>query len=525
MKKIFFLLFLALFLNAKEFKVASYNVENLFDLNHDKTEYQEFIPNTSSNWNQKIFNIKLNNAIKVIEDIDADIIGLQEIENDSLIKLLSKKLPKYKYYAFTKYPNSSVGVGFLSKINIKTNQHLDVRFTEKVFRPILETTFELDNMEFKIFNNHWPSKATSESYRVKYAKTLQDRLKELPSDYDYILLGDFNSDYNEMQTFTNNKKLNNTSGITGINHILNTIIDDKYVTYDDVLKSSKKVHFNLWLELPSNDRFSSKYKTQNNTPDNMILSPALLDTKKISYIPNSFEVFKPSYLFSNNKVKRWEMGGSKNNEYHKGEGFSDHLPILAKFSTSKEQTNPIKQIEKDEKKVLDKISDLYSKTKLIEPANIKDIVVIYKQNDSAIVKQKNDRAIFVYKGAKDLKLGFSYDLEIQDIVEFNGLKEVKKFAIIKENEEIKDYKSMYLSDVNADFTDPIYQNEIITNLKGIIQKGKLYTNQQSINLYAKDKNLLPKDGEEVEFNSVHLGTFKGNIQLIIYSLDDYKVLN
>ncbi len=525
MNKIFILLFITLFLNAKELKIASYNVENLFDLNYDKTEYKEFIPNTSSNWNQKIFNIKLNNVTKVINDIDADIIGLQEIENDSLIKLLSKKLPQYKYYSFTKYPDSSVGVGFLSKVEIKNNQNLNVRFENKTFRPILETTFKIDNMEFKIFNNHWPSKATSENYRIKYAKTLQDRLKELPSDYDYILLGDFNSDYNEMQTFVKNKKLNNTDGITGINHILNTIIDDKYITYDDVLNSSKKVHFNLWLELPSNERFSSKYRTQNNTPDNMIISPALLDTKKMSYIPDTFEVFKPSYLFSNNKVKRWEMGGNKNNEYHKGDGFSDHLPILAKFSTSKEQTNPIKEIERNEKKVLDKISDLYSKTKLVEPINIKDIIVIYKKDDSAVVKQKNDRAIFVYKGAKNLKLGFSYDLEIEDIVEFNGLKEIKKFSIIKENEEIRNYKNMYLNDENIDFTDSIYQNEIITNLKGIIQKGKLYTNKQSINIYSKDKNLLPKDGEEVEFINVHLGTFKGNIQLIIHQKTDYKVLN
>ena len=57
------------------------------------------------------------------------------------------------------------------------------------------------DVEFKVFNNHWPSKASAESYRVKYAKNLQERVTLLPDDYDYILIGDFNSDYNEMQTF------------------------------------------------------------------------------------------------------------------------------------------------------------------------------------------------------------------------------------------------------------------------------------------------------------------------------------
>ena len=38
-----------------------------------------------------------------------------------------------------------------------------------------------------------------ESYRIKYAKDLQDRVSILPKDYDYILLGDFNSDYDEFK--------------------------------------------------------------------------------------------------------------------------------------------------------------------------------------------------------------------------------------------------------------------------------------------------------------------------------------
>ena len=191
MFKYLILLIFSISLNANNITIASYNVENFFDLKKDNSEYSEFIPNTKNQWNQRNFNIKLNNLLKVINDIDADIIALQEIENRDLMKLLSSKLPKYTYYSFIKYPDSAVGVGFLSKIEIKNNKNIDVKFTKRLYRPILETTFSNENIEFKVFNNHWPSKAAPESYRIKYAKTLQDRLIQLPKDYDYILLGDF----------------------------------------------------------------------------------------------------------------------------------------------------------------------------------------------------------------------------------------------------------------------------------------------------------------------------------------------
>ena len=115
------LLFLTFAINiyAKNFTIASYNVENLFDLKKQNSEYKEFIPNTASKWNAKKFNIKINNIVKVIKDIDADIIGLQEIENRNIMQVLLRKLPDYKYSSFVKYPKSSVGIGFLSKVKIK----------------------------------------------------------------------------------------------------------------------------------------------------------------------------------------------------------------------------------------------------------------------------------------------------------------------------------------------------------------------------------------------------------------------
>ena len=526
MLKILFLFLLTLTLNANTFSIASYNVENLFDLNEDNNEYSEFIPNTKSNWNENTFNIKVNNLIKVLKDIDADIIALQEVENRELMQLLVKKLPAYNYYSFIKYPDSAIGVGFLSKIKIKENKHLDVKFRTKLFRPILETTFLYDNIEFKVFNNHWPSKAVGESYRVKYAKTLQERIVQLPKDYDYILVGDFNSDYNEMQTFITNQKLNNSRGITGINQILNTVIDDKFITYDDILKNEKRVHYNLWLDIPTNERFSSKYREGNITPDNILVPAALFDTKKVSYLPNSFMVFKPEYLYENNSVKRWQISEGKFNRTHIGSGYSDHLPIYAKFSVDKNDTNILKALEeKNEiKEEPATILDLYKKEKLTENIVLEKAVVIYKNEDKAIIKRANDRAIFVYKNAKDLKLGYSYNLQIHQIFDYYGLKEIKEFAILDEIEKVEDYKFLFLNGANIDIFDFKYENEIITNLKGIVKNSKLYLdNGKEIKIYSNKRNLLPKNGETITILNGHLASYRGNMQIILYSTSDFKI--
>lgn len=524
MYKLLFLLLLCINAFSQNFKVASYNVENLFDLTKQNSEYKEFIPNTKSNWNNATFNIKLNNVIKVIKEIDADIIALQEIENKAVLLQLFKRLPQYKYYSFAKYPRSAVGVAFLSKIKIKDNRQIDVKFRNKLFRPILESTFELNNQEFKIFNNHWPSKAVAESYRVTYAKELQDRLNKLPKDYDYILLGDFNSNYDEMFSIKSNKKLNNTQGITGINQILNTSFNNKLISYNDISKIDRRVHINLWQEQSNKNRFSNKYRGGNNTPDNIILSAALFDTKKISYIPNSFEVFKPNYLYKNNYINRWQMLGNHSNRKHKGEGYSDHLPIFATFSTNKEDRNIIKELSKLDNMEIKGLEDLYLKEKLNSPITFKNVTVIYKSKSSAIIKD-NTRAIYIYKNADKLKLGYIYNLQIDEIINYNGLKEVVKFSIIEEKNKNINYQKLHLDAKKINVLKENYQNEVVKNLQGTVKNRKLYFQDDIyIKLFAKDKNDLPKNGEKILFSTAHLTEYKGTPQILIHSKNDYKVV-
>lgn len=515
MAKLFLLLCLSFNLFSKTFTIATYNVENLFDLTYDKTEYNEFIPN-KTNWNKEILSIKLQNIAQVINDLNTDIVALQEIESQKALELLLQKLPQYEYYNFVKNPASSVGVGIISKYKITKQISISIRSQENIERPIQAVTFEIEkNKELTVFNNHWRSKRSSESKRINYAMSLQHYLETLPKNSDYVLVGDFNSNYDEYITFKQDKELNDSYNITGINQILNTVMDEKFVTKETVFKHHQTVHYNLWLDLPYQERFSSIYRNMHTTPDNIIVSKGLFDDTNISYIHNSFHNFTPKYLIENNKVKRWEMSDNK----HKGIGYSDHLPIIASFTTSKYEEPKTTKIPKN-------ISDIYTLDTLHEPLDINNLIVVYKDNNSAILKQKDDRAIYAYNCANDLKLGYTYNLKIKELHNYFGLKEITALEINKEYSKINNLKEYYLDATKIDMFDLNYQNEMVINLSGTFENGYIHfgsNEKDKIKLYAKDKLLLPKNGQKVTIMSGHLGFFKSNVQIIIYKKSDIRV--
>ena len=312
-------------------KIASYNVENLFDLKYNGHEYEQYIPNTSWKWNSDTYRKKLKNLSEVIVDMDPDIIALQEIESLQALRDLRAQIQRdglyLPYFAITSAKNTTVKVALLSKHPLRTQ---DLRVTASYkYRNILEAKVQLGNEKLYLFVNHWKAKSGPESRRIVSAKVLKKRLNEL-GDVNYILLGDFNSDYRENETFIKRRKLNDTNGITGINHILKTTDHNEAVTLDD-LRSCKTCAFNLWYELPAEHRWSHKYRGRGEGLDSIIISPRLANSKGLEYKEGSFKKFDAPYLFKKGKIYRWERS-RKYPKHHMGRGYSDHLPIYAKFT-------------------------------------------------------------------------------------------------------------------------------------------------------------------------------------------------
>ncbi len=326
---------LALLLSASLFgdkilKIATYNVENLFDLQKSGYEYSEYVPNSSSEWNQKNYKIKLKNIAHVIKDVDADIIALQEIESlQALLDLrfaLKQSGLYYEHYAIADKKNTTVKVAILSKIPFLYSKELSVTQSYE-YRNILETKFKINDKELYIFVNHWKSKAGAESMRLVSAKTLKNRITEIGYDKNIILLGDFNSDYEEHLKFVKKRNHNDTNGITGINHILGTINQRNYTSY---LNYTKNSFYNLWYDTNEENRYTYIYKGKKEALDSILISQSLLGKKGIFYINKSVTNFNKEYLFKKSNISRWEISRAKVRK-HKGKGYSDHLPIVATF--------------------------------------------------------------------------------------------------------------------------------------------------------------------------------------------------
>jgi len=504
------LFLLPYFLLATPFKVATYNVENLFDANFQGSEYEEYIPG-KHNWNKRMVEIKLNHIAEVICDLDADILGLQEIENETIFKRLISRLKKvgcgYAYSAITHKKAATIQVALLSRYPIKRQKEIQVSYSPRV-RNILEVDVEVKKKTLKIFVNHWKSKAYKgyESKRIKYAKALQARISRLSPSKEYILLGDFNSDYNAYLTLE--EKLNDTQGKTGFSDILQTRLEEK-----EILDGHKGEHYTLWKELSVNDRWNHKFYGKKSSLDHIVLPQKMFDGQGIDYVNDSFKVFKTAYLFTKRGyINRWRYKNGK----HMAKGYSDHLPIFAYFDTV-----PYKE---------DKNQNFFHKikTKLIEyfytvedlDAEIKleDVVVIFKRGRNAVIKQSvTGRGIYLYGCAAKLKEGHRYTLLVDAIKSYKGLKEITSAYVLKEKgEKSVDRYYKYLN-------QGLSQNEVITDIIGVYTNCAITTSTSTFPIYFKKKKHTPQNGAKLKIHYAQLGYYK-KLQLVVHNTKDFTVL-
>ncbi len=220
-------------------------------------------------------------------------------------------------------------MALLSKYPIVYAKELSVTSSRK-YRNILEVKINIDSETLYLFSNHWKAKNAPESRRIISAKVLQKRLLQLGHQKNIILLGDFNSHYEEYITFKKSRKHNNTKGITGINHILKTTLNHKAVT-QKTLQTCHDCSYNLWYEIAKNRRWTHQFKSSKEALDSMIITKGLYDHKGLDYIPQSFQRFEANYLFKRHKPYRWQRSRSYP-RHHTGKGYSDHLPIYADFN-------------------------------------------------------------------------------------------------------------------------------------------------------------------------------------------------
>lgn len=189
-------------------------------------------------------------------------------------------------------------------------------------RAILEVRVDVDGAPLYLFNNHWKSGASdpvTEQVRVDNARTLRERLNEIlegDPNADVVVAGDFNSHYNQRHRHPEMRR-------TGLNDVLGSQGNELAV------RGEQRHLYNLWFELRAAERGSDVFRGEWGTLMQMMVTRGLYDYRGVQYVDNSFGVAKVPGLNVDAKglPRRWTFDGPA------GGGFSDHLPIFAKFVT------------------------------------------------------------------------------------------------------------------------------------------------------------------------------------------------
>ncbi|QKF92375.1 endonuclease/exonuclease/phosphatase family protein [Campylobacter sp. CCUG 57310] len=422
MKKFLLFLVATAFALASELSIATYNVENLFDAKNDGSEYKDFVIGKSA-WNLKEANAKFDRIKEDIKRLDADIIALQEIENEEILKELMRQTG-YKYFAFSKDKRAPIGLGLLSKIKPLKTQIFKVPNVKT--RDIVMVDFELDGEVFSVYVNHMPAQKNSLKSRQAAFRTLKNAIQE---DKNAILLGDFNTPYGEKS-------------------LLNDILISRQMS-------------DLWEFLPKDERYSHI----NLSPiDHVVMSKSMFDKRGIEYVYGSFEVIKP-LNFANSKPKFGEKIAGLN---------SDHFPLRFKISIGKKANEFTKAS-------IDTLFNNPSKA----PYELEKVCVIYKDKKGFIISQ-NRRGIYVYDPDNSYLLGSVMDVVVNSIGEFKGALEVNSMRVVKMHDKLADVKTQMLSasrlnearagDVIESISGEIKKGRLITpygSVRVYSPKGKL----------------------------------------------------
>ena len=197
-------------------RIASYNIENAFDVYDD--------PYTRDEGTGVKLRWEVEMIADVLKQIDADVVGFQEIENEAVLKaIVSEYLPGMGYdYAAVPLTNDTRGIklGIISRLPVisitshrwQTLNHPDTDQTWNFARDLFHARLQTDSGEvLNVFVVHLKSKGsrdgdpqsvkwrTSEAIRIR--QIIGNMIADNPDEL-VVLMGDFNSKPDEPGTTT-----------------------------------------------------------------------------------------------------------------------------------------------------------------------------------------------------------------------------------------------------------------------------------------------------------------------------------
>lgn len=191
--------------------IAAFNIQWLGDGDDDKVE------RTDEDYKR---------IAKVIGEVDADIMGLQEIENTAALQKVMKYLPDYYYSVGMQGESQNLAAIIKKDVNARiVGEYTPLEVVQNKTRPGLIIEGYKDNFDFYVMVVHFKSTSRYDSTNAMREASIKMRLEQSRvvsdwadsvissgSDDDIFIIGDFNdtpveSRYNSLKPLTDNPKL------------------------------------------------------------------------------------------------------------------------------------------------------------------------------------------------------------------------------------------------------------------------------------------------------------------------------
>ncbi len=208
LKYILILTWIISILPGQSLRVGFWNVENLFDLEDDPTTRdEEFAIGGKKNVTQDIYDLKMTNCASVLADMNADVLGLCEVENFFVLDELNREYSGRDYKIIHYDSPDSRGIDNALMYDPAVFEVVSRRAIRNELpsgrptRDILYVLGKYEGVELHIYVNHWPSnyggKEQAIPKRRATARLLTNEVANILSDdpdAEIVLLGDFNED-------------------------------------------------------------------------------------------------------------------------------------------------------------------------------------------------------------------------------------------------------------------------------------------------------------------------------------------
>lgn len=287
---------------SQKFKIAFYNVENLCDTIDDPfIDDSDFTPKGTNHWTSQKYQTKTQNIARVIDHMNADIIGIGEVENEGVVRnLLSTMKGDYNYI----HRNTRDGRG----IDLALLYRGDTFFPKKVeqvggygmTRELLVIYGTLIDKPIVLIVCHMPSMMNATSYRSSAAKVLRtfiDKLLLINPKERIIVMGDFNA--------------------APTDNIPRTVIG---------IGTTPKPLFTPFTELSRKGYGTYIYRDKRQVIDYIALSESLLSDTTLTY-SGDYGIFVKDYMIqASGSRKGYPLRNLNTGGYTPG--FSDHLPVM-----------------------------------------------------------------------------------------------------------------------------------------------------------------------------------------------------